>query len=110
MRTAINSSAQKERPKKIQTAFRFNEELLQKLQNAARCRNLSLNRYVETVLEQNLEKEQEDKMERLRRECKKIKLSQIKISPEIEHFLDEPLTFTEEELKQDERLAYILGK
>lgn len=105
----IQGAGQKKKVKK-QTAFRLDEELILKLQNAARCNNQSLNKYVETTLSRSLEKDREDRMEQLRRDLKKIKLSELEISPEIEHFLDEPLTFTEEELKQDERLAYILGK
>lgn len=36
--------------KKIQTAFRFDEELLSRLKKKARQENRSLNNYVETVL------------------------------------------------------------
>lgn len=104
----IQGAGQKKKVKK-QTAFRLDEDLILKLQNAARCNNQSLNKYVETTLSRSLEKDRENRMEQLRRDLKKIKLSELAISPEIEHFCG-AISFTEEEIENDERLKYILSK
>lgn len=92
----------------VQTAFRFKPELVARLKMKARREQKSVNAYVEQLIERDLEKD-EDRYEALYRELGKIKLSK-KISPKIVALSRFAVEFTEEDLKNDEKLAYILSK
>lgn len=92
-----------------QTAFRFSPELIQRMKNRARIRGLSLNAYVEGLIEKDLG-DVNDRYEALYKDLAKIKLPET-ISPEIEELFGKyKVEFTPEELEADERLAYILSK
>lgn len=81
-----------ESTRRIQTAFRLDESLLNRLKKKAGRQNKSLNSYVEALLKADVRDEPESHSARVSR--------MIDILP----------AFTDEELKSDEKLAYILGK
>ena len=84
---------------KIQTGLRFSPALIEKLKQNARASRMTFNGYVEGVLERAVSAE----VPKLRRE---------------DYLPDEDILslgqtippFSEEELKADAKLAYILGK
>lgn len=92
----------------VQTAFRFTPDLLTRLKLKARREHKSVNAYVEQLIEKDLSKD-EDRYAALYRELAKIKLPE-KISPKVKALSRFAVEFSEEDLKNDERLAYILGK
>lgn len=107
-------------PQTVQTAFRFRPDLLRRLKNKARYEKKSLNAYVEEVLESSLAESDEDRLDVL---FNNMANRGRKISPAtadhpvivgltrnpLPHLL-RSITFTEDELKDDDRLAYLLGK
>ena len=95
--------------KKIQTAFRFKRSLIERLRTAARAENTSVNEYVERVLAEKLDMSLEEKYEYVRQECRKMKLHDIDV-PENLKRLRGCISFTQEEIKADDKLEYILGK
>lgn len=92
----------------VQTAFRFKPEMIDRIKLKARRNGTSVNAYVEQLIEKDLGKD-EDRYEALYRELAKIKLPET-ISPEVEALSRFSINFSEEDLRNDERLAYILGK
>ena len=89
-----------ENTRRIQTAFRLEESLLNRLKSKAKRQNKSLNNYVEALLREDV-----------RDEPLYPKVSfPIPHSARVSRMLDILPDFTEEELKTDEKLAYILGK
>ena len=85
--------------RKIQTAFRLDENLLMRAKLRAKREQRSLNSLVEEALERMMPQELE---------WPKVVLP-TKISPDI-LAMRLPREFTKEEIEADERLAYILGK
>lgn len=89
-----------ENSRRIQTAFRLEESLLNRLKSKAKRQKKSLNNYVEALLKEDV-----------RDEPLYPKVSfPIPHSARVSRMLDILPDFTEEELKTDEKLAYILGK
>jgi len=87
------------RPRRIQTAFRLDENLLKRLKRKAKAKDKSLNAYVEELLLKDAPAEPE--------------WPKVEFPMEIDSRLEEmmlPHGITEEQLKSDERLAYILDK
>jgi len=79
------------------------------MKNRARLRGQSLNSYVEGLIRKDLGND-EDRYEALYRDLAKIKLPK-EISPEVEEFMGKyKVEFTQEEIENDERLAYLLSK
>ena len=91
-----------------QTAFRFQPELLARLKQRARMENKSLNRYVEELLENALG----SKEERYAAACRELAALTVPsdLPDSIKRLEQFQVSFNEEELRQDERLAYILGR
>ena len=89
-----------ETARRIQTAFRLEETLLNRLKKKARRQNKSLNSYVEAVLKADVRDEPE---------FPKISFP-IPRSTRVSKMLDILPQFTEEDLAKDDKLAYILGK
>lgn len=86
--------------RRIQTAFRLEESLLQRLKKKASRQNKSLNSYVEAVLRADV-----------RDEPAYPRVSfPVPRSTRVSRMLDILPPFTEEDLEKDEKLAYILGK
>ncbi len=85
--------------KRVQTAFRLDADLLDRLKRKALSDNVSLNSLVESSLKKVAPKEPV---------FPKIAIPD-EVSPEIAS-LKLPRPFTSEEISEDERLAYILGK
>lgn len=92
-----------EATRNIQTAFRFRQEMVQSLKNKARIRNMSLNAYVEEVLERDL-KEKSGTYEEVMNSLSSLRLSDVEpvVSPRIK--------LSPEEVEGDERMKYILDK
>ena len=89
-----------ENTRRIQTAFRLEESLLNRLKKKASRQNKSLNSYVEALLRADVRDEPD---------YPKVSFP-IPHSARVSRMLDILPDFTEEELKTDEKLAYILGK
>jgi len=85
--------------RKIQTAFRIDENLLRRAKLKAKREDRSLNSLVEEALERMVPSELE---------WPKVKISE-EIKPEILAMQLGPLHFTEEEIAADDRLAHALG-
>jgi hypothetical protein len=83
----------------VQTAFRFSEDLLERIKREAKKRGISLNAYVADVLDRETRVEWP-------RLPKDYKVSQEILNLRCVTGWKEP---TEEELKEDPRLAAILG-
>ena len=86
--------------RRIQTAFRLEESLLNRLKKKAGRQNKSLNSYVEALLKADVRDEQE---------YPKVSFP-IPHSARVSRMLDILPGFTDEELQNDDKLAYILGK
>ncbi len=87
-------------PTRIQTAFRLDENLLRRAKLRAKRENRSLNSLVEEALERMVPEEFV---------WPKVVIP-TEISPEILALqLPEGITFTEEEIAADDRLAHALG-
>lgn len=92
-----------EQTRSIQTAFRFTDDMMRRIKNKARNLNMSVNAYVESVLEDDL-KEEENTYEEMKafgarlhtelRDVEPVRSPGLKISPE----------------DIDERTKYILEK
>ncbi len=86
--------------RKVQTAFRFDADLLSRLKRKAKARGQSLNAYVENVLVKDTPAN--------------LVWPEIvfpaDISPETMAITRNYTSFTKEELRKDDRLAYIFGK
>lgn len=89
-----------ENTRKIQTAFRLEEPLLRRLKKKAGRENKSLNSYVEALLKAAVRDEPE---------YPEVPFP-IPHSERVSRMLDILPAFTEEELKNDEKLAFILGR
>jgi hypothetical protein len=89
-----------ETTRRIQTAFRLDESLLNRAKKKASRQNKSLNSYVEALLRADVRDEPE---------YPKVPFP-IRHSARVSRMLDILPAFTDEELKGDEKLAYILGK
>ena len=83
-----------------QTAFRLEESLLNRLKRKARERNQSLNSYVEALLKADVRDEPD---------FPKVSFP-IPHSPRVSRMIDILPPFTEEELRSDDKLSYILSK
>ena len=86
--------------RKVQTAFRLDTGLLNRMKRKARARGQSLNNYVESVLMK--ESPMEPELPRISFPLEKSELTQAL-------HLAGGLNFTEEELATDDRLRHILG-
>ena len=86
-------------PTRIQTAFRFTPELLERMKRTAKRRNLSLNRLVAETMDR------ETRLE-LPKLPKDFKVSDEILSMHCIHFT-EP---TPEEMEEDPKLAYLWEK
>ena len=89
-----------ERTNRIQTAFRLEESLLNHLKRKASRQNKSLNSYVEALLKADVRDEPE---------YPKVSFP-IPHSARVSRMIDIIPAFTDEELQNDDKLAYILGK
>lgn len=89
-----------ETTRRIQTAFRLEESLLNRLKKKAGRQNKSLNSYVEALLKADVRDEPE---------YPRVSFP-IPQSARVSHMLDILPGFTDEELQNDDKLAYILGK
>ena len=89
-----------ENTRKIQTAFRLEEPLLRRLKKKAGRENKSLNSYVEALLKAAVRDEPE---------YPEVPFP-IPPSERVSRMLDILPAFTEEELKNDEKLAFILRR
>ena len=89
-----------ERVNRIQTAFRLEESLLRRLKKKARERKKSLNSYVEAVLLSDVSDEPE---------FPELNLP-VEHSPRVTSLLGIVPPFSEKQLQEDDKLAYILGK
>ena len=94
------------RTNKIQTAFRFDPDLIRRAKNQARQQNLSLNAYVERLIADSLKV---DPYKDLDEQLSHLKVP-AEISPEIKALSRFAINFTDEELASDERLSYILSR
>ena len=86
--------------RRIQTAFRLEESLLNRLKKKASRQNKSLNSYVEALPKADVRDEPE---------YPKVTFP-IPHSTRVSRMIDILPGFTDEELERDEKLAYILGK
>ena len=86
--------------RRIQTACRLEESLLNRLKKKASRQNKSLNSYVEALLKADVRDEPE---------YPKVTFP-IPHSTRVSRMIDILPGFTDEELERDEKLAYILGK
>lgn len=89
-----------ENTRRIQTAFRLDESLLNRLKKKAKRQNKSLNGYVEALLKADVRDEPE---------YPKVSFP-IPHSARVSRMLDIVPAFADEEIEKDEKLAYILGK
>lgn len=89
-----------ENPRRIQTAFRLEEPLLNRLKKKASLQNKSLNSYVEALLRADIRDEPQ---------YPEVSFP-IPRSERVSGMLDILPAFTDEEIESDEKLAYILGK
>ena len=95
----------------VQTAFRLRPELMERIKNDARRQKRSVNNLVEEILENTYARMEQDREQRLREECAQIDWDNIKIHEGIEKLSkDFHISFSQEEIEKDERLAYILSK
>jgi len=85
---------------RVQTAFRLEESLLRRLKKKAREQNKSLNSYVEALLLSDV---------RDLPEFPDVAFP-VAHAPRVAQMLDILPAFTEQELRDDEKLAYLLGK
>ena len=86
--------------RKVQTAFRLDTGLINRLKKKAKAKGQSLNAYVENVLAKDAPSELA---------WPKVKFP-MDISPETIALTRNYSSFTKEELRKDDRLAYIFGK
>ena len=89
-----------ETTRRIQTAFRLEESLLNRLKKKAGRQNKSLNSYVEALLKADVRDEPE---------YPRVTFP-IPQSARVSRMLDILPGFTDEDLQNDDKLAYILGK
>lgn len=89
-----------ETARRVQTAFRLEETLLNRLKKKASRQHKSLNSYVEALLKADVRNEPE---------YPKVSFP-IPHSTRVSRMLDIIPGFTDEDLEKDEKLAYILGK
>jgi hypothetical protein len=89
-----------ENTRRIQTAFRLEEPLLNRLKKKASLQNKSLNSYVEALLRADLRDEPQ---------YPEVSFP-VPHSVRVSRMLDILPAFTDEEIESDEKLAYILGK
>lgn len=89
-----------ENTRRIQTAFRLEEPLLNRLKKKASLQNKSLNSYVEALLRADVRDEPQ---------YPEVSFP-IPRSERVSDMLDILPAFSEKELAEDDRLAYILGK
>lgn len=93
----------------IQTAFRFRPQMLAQMKNKARLQGVSLNSYVENLVQKDIDG-QESRYEEIYRE-----LSKIKINPETLEKIHSDIQslnihISQEDIDSDERIAYLLSK
>lgn len=86
---------------RVQTAFRLDTGLINRLKRKAKAKGQSLNAYVESVLVKDAPAE--------------LVWPKVTIPKEIPGFIkelqfDRPLTFTKEELEEDPKLDYLVRK
>jgi len=86
--------------RKIQTAFRLDANLLSRLKRKAKAKGQSLNAFVEDILTKATPADLQWPGAATIRD----------ISPETRALTRNYKSFTDEELKEDDRLAYIFGK
>ena len=89
-----------ETTRRIQTAFRLDESLLNRAKKKASRQNKSLNSYVEALLKADVRSEPQ---------YPEVSFP-IPHSTRVSSMLDILPTFTEKDLAEDDKLAYILGK
>ena len=89
-----------ENPRRIQTAFRLEEPLLNRLKRKASLQNKSLNSYVEELLRADVRDEPQ---------YPEVSFP-IPHSARVSGMIDILPAFTEKELAEDDKLAYSLGK
>ncbi len=89
-----------ETSRRVQTAFRLEESLLQRLKKKARGQKKSLNSYVEELLLANV------------RDTPEFPIVSFPLphSPRVSRMIDILPAFSEEDLQEDEKLACILGE
>lgn len=92
----------------VQTAFRFTPELVNRMKQKARREHMSVNAYVESLIEKDLGGE-EDKYEALYRELAKIKIPDT-ISDEVKALSGLEVVFSREEVDNDPKLEYFVEK
>ena len=83
---------------RIQTAFRLDPDLLERLRRQAKLEHRTLNSYVELLL-----------LKAVQPELPKVEVG-YQISEETKRMCGFIPPITKEQLQNDERLAYILGK
>lgn len=93
----------------IQTAFRFRPKMLAQMKNKARLQGVSLNSYVENLVQKDIDG-QESRYEEIYRELSKIKINPETVKEVNDSFSKFNIRFTQEEIDSDKRLAYILSK
>lgn len=93
----------------VQTAFRFRPEMLMRMKKKARNQGVSLNAYVENLVQKDLD-EKEDKYEKLIKELKGIKLNPNALDDLNSRIKALNIHISQEEIDADERMAYILSK
>ncbi len=86
--------------RRVQTAFRLEESLLRRLKKKAQAQNKSLNRYVEELFLADVRDEPEYP----------VVSFPVRHADCVTRMLDILPGFSGEELQEDEKLAYILGK
>ena len=91
----------------VQTAFRFRPELLSQIKAKARLEGKSVNAFVESAIEDYLEKDA-DRYEIVFRQIETMKPSKsIKLNlPELKG----ELVFSDEQLAEDPKLEYLVNK
>lgn len=90
----------------VQTAFRFKPEMVKSMKRQAAKSGVSLNRYVENLIERDLSSAE-------LADFKKqfgISAGALVISEEIMGLTLNDFLLSEEDIKSDDRLSYILGK
>ena len=94
----------------VQTAFRFRPEMLARMKNRARQKDISLNAYIERLVEEDL-KESSDRYEALYAELSQIRIPE-KMSEEMKTAFSyiKMADYTEAEIQNDPRLAAIFLK
>ena len=89
-----------ENPRRIQTAFRLEEPLLDRLKRKASLQDKSLNSYVEALLKADVRDDPQ---------YPEVSFP-IPHSARVSSMLDILPAFTDRDLAEDDKLAYILGK